>query len=82
VARRNIEPWFSAQAFPLANDTKRSQIAQSLPAQLTELRAKRAIEVYPCAEDGKHAFYMLTFRPGADLARLLPQVDGTAWDQP
>jgi hypothetical protein len=27
---------------------------------------KRAIEVCPCAEDGKHAIYLLTLRPGAD----------------
>jgi len=29
-------------------------------ARLTEMCAKRAIEVYPCAEDGKHAIYVLT----------------------
>ena len=67
------------QAFPFANDTKRSQIAQSLPAQLTELRAKRPIGVWPRAEEGKHFFYV-TLQPGADLARLLPQLDGIAWD--
>jgi len=49
--------------------------AKSLLAQLTELRAKRPIGVWPRAEEGKHFFYV-TLQPGADLARLLPQVDG------
>jgi hypothetical protein len=34
-----------------ANDTTRSQIAQSLPAQHTELRAKRPVGVSPRAEE-------------------------------
>jgi len=34
--------------------------------------------VCPRAGEGKHLFYV-TLQPGADLARLLPQVDGTAW---
>ncbi len=71
---RQIEVQASQQARAL------SQIAQSLPAQLTEICAKRAMGIWPRAEEGKHLFYVLTFRPGADLARLLPQVDGPAWD--
>ena len=78
MARRKLEPWFSARAFGFANNTKSSQIARSLPAQLTELRAKRAMGVCSGAGEGKHLFYV-TLQPGADLARLLPQVDGTAW---
>jgi hypothetical protein len=38
--------------------------------------------VYRRAEDGKHAFYVLTLQPGADLGRLLPHVDGIEWDKP
>jgi len=34
--------------------------------------------VCPRAGEGKHLFYV-TLQPGADLAWLLPQVDGTAW---
>ncbi len=40
------------------------------------------MEVYARAEDGKHSFYLLTLQPGADLARLLPPVDGIEWDKP
>ena len=50
-------------------------------ARLTEMCAKRAIEVYSCAEDGKHPFYVLTFQPGADPVRLFPHEDGIEWDE-
>jgi hypothetical protein len=40
------------------------------------------MEVYACAEDGKHPFDLLTLQPGADLAPLSPHVEGIEWDKP
>jgi hypothetical protein len=82
VDRRHLEPWFSAQAFPPANDAKKSGAHSHFLARLPEMRPKRAIGVYARAEDGKHPFYLLTLQPGADLARLVPPVDGFEWDKP
>jgi uncharacterized protein (DUF1015 family) len=72
--RRHLEPWFAAQSFPFADEGKKAEARSRFLARLAELRAKRVIGVYPRAEDGKRAFYVLTLRPGADLARLLPHV--------
>jgi len=55
---------FGARVSP-TNDAKKTARSRFL-ARLTEMCAKRAIEVCPCAEDGKHAIYLLTLRPGAD----------------
>jgi len=43
--------------------------------------SKRAMGVWPRAEEGKDLFFM-TLQPGADLARLFPYEDGIEWDEP
>jgi uncharacterized protein (DUF1015 family) len=64
--RRYLEPWFKAEKF-----TGREEFLR----QLSAARGQRAIGVYPAAgENGERAFYVLTLREGADLARLLPNV--------
>ncbi len=71
VVRRHLEPWFSAEAFSFSGDSNRPQAQAQFLARLSEARSKRAIGVYPAAENKKRAFYLLTLRAGADLARLL-----------
>lgn len=64
--RRYLEPWFKAEKF-----TGREEFLR----QLTAARGRRAIGVYPAAPENEgRAFYVLTLRPGADLAQLLPNV--------
>ncbi|MGB8475154.1 MAG: DUF1015 domain-containing protein [Candidatus Acidiferrum sp.] len=70
-ARRYLEPWFEAQAFPFAEDSQRAEAQMSFLAQLHQSREQRAIGVYPAAEPGKRAFYVLKLRRGADLAQML-----------
>ena len=64
--RRYLEPWFKAEKF-----TGREEFLR----QLIAARGQRAIGVCPAApEKEERAFYVLTLRPGADLAQLLPNV--------
>jgi uncharacterized protein (DUF1015 family) len=70
--RRYLEPWFVTEAFPFRNDVERHSAEEKFLAALKARKAKRAIGVYPAAEPGAKAFYLLTLRPEADLARLLP----------
>jgi uncharacterized protein (DUF1015 family) len=64
--RRYLEPWFKAEKF-----TEREEFLR----QLTGAKGQRAIGVYPAApEKEQRAFYVLTLRPGADLALLMPNV--------
>jgi uncharacterized protein (DUF1015 family) len=64
--RRYLEPWFKAEKV-----TGREEFLR----QLIAARRQRAIGVYPAApEKEERAFYVLTLRPGADLAQLLPNV--------
>jgi uncharacterized protein (DUF1015 family) len=59
--RRYLEPWFKAEKF-----TGREEFLR----QLMAARGQRAIGVNPAVAE----FYVLTLRPGADLAQLLPNV--------
>jgi uncharacterized protein (DUF1015 family) len=70
--RRYLEPWFIMETFPFSNDAERRSAKEKFLAALKAGKAKRAIGVYPAAEEGAKAFYLLTLRPEADLARLLP----------
>jgi len=70
-ARRYLEPWFEAQAFPFADDGQKAEARTKVLAQLHQARAQRAIGVYPAAEHSKRAYYVLTLRRGADLTQLL-----------
>lgn len=73
-ARRYLEPWFEAQSFPFADDGQKAEALKSFLDHLHRSRAQRAIGAYPTAEPSKRAYYVLTLRPGADLAQLLPAV--------
>jgi uncharacterized protein (DUF1015 family) len=72
--RRYLEPWFSAEAFPFPDDSSKAEARKQFLARLVAARSQRAIGVYPAAEPQKRAFYVLTLRPGVDLAQLLPDV--------
>jgi uncharacterized protein (DUF1015 family) len=72
--RRYLEPWFTAEAFPFPDDAAKPEARKQFLARLTAARAQRAIGIYPTAETQKRAFYVLTLRPGVDLAQLLPDV--------
>ncbi|HEY2461329.1 MAG TPA: DUF1015 domain-containing protein [Candidatus Acidoferrum sp.] len=74
AVRRYLEPWFAAEAFPFANDDEEREARTKFLAQLVAARAQRAIGVYPAADAGQRAFYVLTLRPGVNLAQLLPNV--------
>jgi len=73
-ARRYLEPWFEAQAFPFADDGQKAEAQSKFLAQLHQARGQRAIGVYPTAEHSKRSYYVLTLRRGADLTQLLHSV--------
>ena len=70
-ARRYLEPWFEAKTFPFKSDGQKPEAQKRFLAHLLEVRAKRAIGVYPAAEPTKRAYYVLHLRPGAELSQLL-----------
>jgi uncharacterized protein (DUF1015 family) len=72
--RRYLEPWFTAEAFSFQNDSERNEARGKFLSRLRETRAQRSIGVYPAVKGAKRAYYVLTLRPGADLAQLLPNV--------
>jgi uncharacterized protein (DUF1015 family) len=73
-ARRYLEPWFEAHAFPFAGDGQKAEAQNKFLSQLHDTRGQRAIGAYPSAEPGKRAYYVLTLRRGADLSQLLHAV--------
>jgi uncharacterized protein (DUF1015 family) len=73
AVRRYLEPWFSAEVFPFANDSGQAQARDKFLARLKDTAAQRSIGAYP-VENGQRAFYLFHLRPGADLAQLLPNV--------
>src|SRR5712672_402991 len=72
--RRHLEPWFTADTFSFRDDSERGTARGKFLNRLAETRAHRSIGVYPAVRSEKGAFYLLTLRPGADLAQLLPNV--------
>jgi len=72
--RRYLEPWFTAETFPFPEEAAKPEAQKQFLARLTASRAQRAIGAYPAAETQKRAFYVLTLRPGVNLAQLLPDV--------
>jgi uncharacterized protein (DUF1015 family) len=75
TVRRYLEPWFAAEVFTFSSDVEKSAVREKFLHRLVEARASRAIGVYPTPEKpGSGAFYVLTLRPGANLAQLLPNV--------
>ena len=75
TVRRYLEPWFAAEVFTFSSDVEKSAMREKFLHRLVEARELRAIGVYPAPEKaGSGAFYVLTLRPGANLAQLLPNV--------
>ena len=77
AVRRYLEPWFAAEAFSFSNEVEKAAMREKFLRRLVEARASRAIGVYPAPSDAKSgagAYYVLTLRPGANLAQLLPNV--------
>jgi uncharacterized protein (DUF1015 family) len=72
--RRYLEPWFSAEVFPFSGEGKKAEARKEFLGKLVSARERRAIGVYPAAEQQKRAFYVLTLREGVNLALLLPNV--------
>jgi uncharacterized protein (DUF1015 family) len=72
--RRYLEPWFSAETFPFPDEGKKAEARKSFLETLVAAPEKRAIGVYPTAEPKKRAFFVLTLRPGVNLALLLHDV--------
>jgi uncharacterized protein (DUF1015 family) len=70
--RRYLEPWFSTEVLPFRNDNQRREAQEKALAHLSEGKRRRAIAVYPAADAASRAFYVLTLRPEANLAELLP----------
>jgi hypothetical protein len=70
-ARSYLEPWFEAKVFPFSDDGQKAKVQNKFLAYLHQARPQRAIGVYPAAEPGKRAYYVLTPRRGADLSQLL-----------
>ena len=74
AVRRHLEPWFTAEAFSFRSEHERADFRDKFLKRLVETRAQRSIGVYPLIQSGKRAHYVLTLRPGVDLAQLLPSV--------
>jgi len=72
--RRYLEPWFAAETFPFPDEGKKAEARKSFLETFVAAREKRAIGVYPAPEPKKRAFYLLTLRPGVNLALLLHDV--------
>jgi uncharacterized protein (DUF1015 family) len=72
--RRHLEPWFTAETFSFCNETEQNEALNKFLGRLAETRAQRSIGVYPKTQSAKRAYYVLTLRPGADPAQLLPNV--------
>jgi uncharacterized protein (DUF1015 family) len=72
AVRRYLEPWFSTEVFALEDSALRPDATAKFLHQLAASKSKRAIGVYPAPENDSPAFYLLTLRPEADLAQILP----------
>jgi uncharacterized protein (DUF1015 family) len=72
AVRRYLEPWFATEVLPFENPGQRHEVATKFLQQLAAAKSHRAIGVYPAAESNSRAFYLLTLRPQADLAQILP----------
>src|SRR5271166_4540199 len=70
--RRYLEPWFATEVFPFAGDAQRAEAQKKFHTRLIQAKAQRAIGVYPISDTASRAFYLLTLRPEADLAQILP----------
>lgn len=72
AVRRYLEPWFATEVLPFDNPNQRHEVATKFLHQLAAAKSQRAIGAYPAPENNQRAFYLLTLRPEADLAQILP----------
>jgi uncharacterized protein (DUF1015 family) len=72
AVRRYLEPWFATEVFSFSNAAQREEATEKFKTKLIQAKNQRAIGVYPAAATGNQAFYLLTLRPEADLAQILP----------
>jgi uncharacterized protein (DUF1015 family) len=72
AVRRYLEPWFATETFPIPNDAAIPEVRAMFLSRLSEAKPHRAIGAYPAPENGNRAYYLLTVRPGADMAQILP----------
>lgn len=72
TVRRYLEPWFATEVYPFEGNAQRKEVAVKFLQQLAAAKAKRAIGVYLTPESNSRAFYLLTLRPEADIAQILP----------
>ena len=72
AVRRYLEPWFATEVIAFDGPEQRQEAAAKFLHQLSANKSQRAIGVYPASENGSHAFYILTLRPEADIAQILP----------
>jgi uncharacterized protein (DUF1015 family) len=72
AVRRYLEPWFTTEVFSFEGPALRDEASGNFLHQLSASKSKRAIGVYPKHDNGASAFYLLTLRPEADLAQILP----------
>jgi len=70
--RRYLEPWFATEVIPFSNNVQRLEAQEKVLARLSEAKGRRAIAVYPATDAVPRAFYILTLRPEADIAQILP----------
>src|SRR5262245_34057904 len=70
----HFEPWFATEEFPFSNDAQSAEARKTFLSYLANARAHHDISIYPTADSGKPAFYILTLRDGINLAQLLPNV--------
>jgi len=69
--RRYLEPWFTTEVLPFSSPFERLEAQEKALARLSEGKRRRAIAVYP-ADSRSRAFFILTLRPEADIAQILP----------
>lgn len=70
--RRYLEPWFATEVFPFHSEDHLPEARAKFLSRLAEAKQLRAIGAYPAPETGGKAFYILTLRPEADIAQILP----------
>lgn len=72
AVRRYLEPWFATETLAVQSEADTPSARKEFLSRLSEARPHRAIGAYPAPESGNRAFYLLTLRPEADLAQILP----------
>jgi len=73
AVRRYLEPWFATETFPVRDESALPEARAKFLSRLSECKSRRAIGAYPAPETtGGKGFYLLTLRPEADPAQILP----------